>query len=200
MHNENLISTSHSSSEKTAITQISEPTYAGFWRRFGAYWIDFLIWLPLIGLSLWLGEKSRLFNLYYFLPGVLIGLFFHVWLVKQYGGTPGKLALKIKITQLDGSAVGYREAFIRHSVLFILTTLLSVAVLITTVGMSDAEYYSLTFTSRAIKLVELAPAWYQPVNILLNVWIWSEFVVILTNKKRRALHDFMANTVVVRSI
>jgi uncharacterized RDD family membrane protein YckC len=32
----------------------------------------------------------------------------------------------------------------------------------------------------------------------MNVWIFSEFVVLLTNKKRRALHDFMAGTVVIR--
>ncbi len=25
--------------------------YAGFWRRFGAYWIDVIVWLPLTALS-----------------------------------------------------------------------------------------------------------------------------------------------------
>jgi uncharacterized RDD family membrane protein YckC len=28
--------------------------------------------------------------------------------------------------------------------------------------------------------------------------LYSEFIVLLTNKKRRALHDFMAGTVVIR--
>jgi len=27
--------------------------------------------------------------------------------------------------------------------------------------------------------------------------LWSEFVVLLTNRKRRALHDFIAGTVVI---
>ena len=31
-----------------------------------------------------------------------------------------------------------------------------------------------------------------------QVWLWSELVVLLLNKKRRALHDFIAGTVVVK--
>jgi len=37
------------------------------------------------------------------------------------------------------------------------------------------------------------------VNILMQVWIWGEFLTMLFNKKRRAVHDFMAGTVVVRT-
>jgi uncharacterized RDD family membrane protein YckC len=197
MKNENLIS-SEQRQDNNGIPS-DKLVYAGFWRRFGAYWIDFLILLPLLGLSFWLGEKFRLFNLYYFFPGVLISLFFHVWLVKRYGGTPGKLVLKIKIARLDGSPVGYREAIMRHSILFILSTLVSLAMVIASYGMSDPEYLSLSFIERSIKLSQLAPPWYQTVNILLNVWIWSEFIIMLTNKKRRAIHDFMAGTVVIRN-
>lgn len=173
--------------------------YAGFWQRFGAYWVDVLVFLPIMGLSFWLGEKTRLFNLYYFVPGLLIGLWFHVYLVKQYGGTPGKLLLKVRIARVDGTAVGYKEAMIRHSVLFVLTTLTSIGLIIGALSMSDAQYFSLGFQARTMKLVELAPSWYQPITILVNIWVWSEFVVMLTNKQRRAPHDFMAGTVVLRN-
>jgi uncharacterized RDD family membrane protein YckC len=172
-------------------------TYAGFWRRFGAYWLDIIVFLPIMGLSLWLGEKSRLFYLYDFFPGLLIGLWFHVYLVKRYGGTPGKLLMKIRIARLDGSAVGYHQAATRYAVLVALSSLVSIAMICATLDMSDSEYLSLGFLARSAKLVDLAPNWYKPVNILLNVWIWSEFVVMLMNKRRRALHDFMAGTVVL---
>lgn len=173
--------------------------YAGFWRRFGAYWVDLLIFLPLTGLVLWMGEKSRLFQLYYFVPGLLIGLFFHVYLVKRYGGTPGKILLNMRIVRLDGTSVRYREALIRYSVLFVLMVLTSVASVAGTLSMSDTEYLSLGFQARSLRLAQLAPQWFMPVNILLNIWIWSEFVVMLTNKRRRALHDFMAGTVVIHT-
>ena len=106
--------------------------------------------------------------------------------------------MKTRISRLDGTAVSYRDALIRYSVLFVLSALISIATLVGTLNMSDSEYLSLGFQARNLRLMELVPAWFMPINILLNIWIWSEFVVMLTNKRRRALHDFMAGTVVIR--
>jgi uncharacterized RDD family membrane protein YckC len=37
------------------------------------------------------------------------------------------------------------------------------------------------------------------VNTALQIWIWGEFITMLFNKRRRAVHDYMAGTVVVRN-
>ena len=176
---------------------MTDMTYATFWRRFGAYWLDLLIMIPLVAISFWGQEQSRLFQLYWFLPGMLIGVLYHVYLVKRYGGTPGKLILNIKIAKLDGSDVGYREASLRYLVLFCLTFSMSFASIMVISGMTDAEYFSMDWTQRAEYTIENVPNWYHIAQIALNIWIWSEFIVMLTNKKRRALHDFMAGTVVI---
>jgi uncharacterized RDD family membrane protein YckC len=63
--------------------------------------------------------------------------------------------------------------------------------------MPSEQYLALGFMDRSKYLVARAPAWYGTVNLLLQLWVWGEFVVMLTNKKRRALHDFMAGTVVI---
>lgn len=173
--------------------------YAGFWRRFGAYWLDFVIFLPFAGLSCWVNEIHRLALFYTFVPGLIVSLWFHVYLVKRYGGTPGKLLLKTSITRLDGASVGYREALLRYSVIIVLSTLLSIALMTAITHMTDAEYLSLGFKDRSLRMVALAPGWYHPLYLLLNIWIWSEFIVMLTNKRRRALHDFIAGTVVIRN-
>lgn len=173
--------------------------YAGFWQRFGAYWIDVLCLLPLVGITLWLNGKHKSFTYYLFIPNQIISLWFQVYLVKKYGGTPGNLMLGIRIARLDGSPVGYREAILRYSVLFALTALMSIPVLLATWRMSDADYYSLGFLARNAKIVAGAPSWYGLINTLLNIWIWSEFIVMLTNKRRRSLQDFMAGTIVIRS-
>src|SRR5438876_2671458 len=68
-----------------------ELRYAGFWPRLGALLLDFLILLPLSAIAFWGSEKYRLFQMYYLLPGALFGLFYGVYLVRRYGGTPGKL-------------------------------------------------------------------------------------------------------------
>ena len=174
--------------------------YAGFWKRFGAYWIDVIVFLPVMALTFWGNEQSRLFGLYFFVPGIIIGLLFHVYLVKKYGGTPGKLLLKIKISKLDGSDVKYKEAILRYSVLFALSIIMSLAILLVSLEMSDELYFSMEWQARALYMNEHSPSWYGFVNILMNVWIWSEFVVMLTNKKRRAIHDFIAGTVVINKM
>ena len=74
----------------------------------------------------------------------------------------------------------------------------SAAIVIATLNMSDTEYFALGYQERGQRRSELAPSWLSWVTILMNIWIWGEFVVMLTNKKRRAVHDFMAGTVVVR--
>jgi uncharacterized RDD family membrane protein YckC len=51
---------------------------------------------------------------------------------------------------------------------------------------------------RAKKLEELTPNWYGFLKYFDQLWFWSEFLTMHFNKKRRALHDFMAGTVVIR--
>jgi len=49
--------------------------YAGFAPRLASLLLDFIIMLPLMVLSFWGSSQFRLFELYYFVPGILFGLF-----------------------------------------------------------------------------------------------------------------------------
>jgi uncharacterized RDD family membrane protein YckC len=178
--------------------EVTALEYASFWRRFGAYWLDVLIIFPITALAIWGNEQSRLFSLYYSVPGMLIGLWFHVYLVQRYGGTPGKLLLGIRITRLDGSPASYKEAMLRYSVLFVLSIAMVIALNTVVLEMTDAEYFSMDWQRRSLYMAEHAPVWYKTLTVAMQIWIWSEFIVMLTNKKRRAIHDFMAGTVVIR--
>lgn len=171
--------------------------YAGFGPRLASLLLDFVVTLPLGALAIWGTSSFRLFDLYYLIPGALFSLFYHVYLVRRYGGTPGKLLAGIVIRKVDGTPVGYREAFLRFSVTFVFSLLTSITLLFPLLQMTDAEYFSLSFLERGKRMIELAPVWYTPLNWAQIVWIWSELLVLLTNKKRRALHDFIAGTVVV---
>jgi uncharacterized RDD family membrane protein YckC len=176
-----------------------EFVYAGFWRRFGTYWIDAAIFLPLTGITYFLGEKTRLFFAYWFIPGLLIGLFFHVYLVKRYGGTPGKLILKTRIALTNGDPVSTKAALLRYSVLFLLSAFSSWALVTGALAMTDEHYFSLSYLAKMEAIVSRAPPWYNVVVVLTQIWVWSEFISMLLNKRRRAVHDYMAGTVVVRS-
>jgi len=171
--------------------------YGGFWRRFGALWLDFLVLLPITGLSVWGSSHYRLFYAYYFIPGIVFGLFYSVYLVRRFGGTPGKLIAGLLIRKPDGTPIGYREALLRYLPEAVLGAILQVGLIHAAFAISDAEYLSLGFLDQPKRLEALAPDWYRPAVIVNQIWIWSEFVVMMTNRKRRALHDFIAGTVVL---
>ena len=171
--------------------------YGGFWVRFAAFWLDFLVWSPLVAVLFLASQSYRLFSFYYLVPGTLMGLFYNVYLVRRFGGTPGKLIMGLRIRKVSGETVGYREALLRYVPDFLFGLLMSVAVIPPLFQMTYAEYHALSFMERQKHLEALAPNWYKPVQIANHVWIWSEFIVLLTNRRRRALHDFIAGTVVV---
>jgi uncharacterized RDD family membrane protein YckC len=173
--------------------------YAGFWPRLASLLLDAIIMIPLMALSFWGNAQFRLFGVYYFLPGIVFGLFYSVYLVRRFGGTPGKLIVGIRIRKLDGQPAGYREAFLRYLPDLVLGTLMSIAFIIPVFHMTDAEYHSLAFVERTKRMVELAPSWYKPLQWFQTAWVWGELIVLLTNRKRRALHDFIAGTVVVHA-
>ena len=173
--------------------------YAGFGPRLGSLLLDVIIMLPLSALAFWADGHYRLFSVYYLIPGTLFGLFYGVYLVRRFGGTPGKLIVGIRIRKLDGEPVGYHEAFLRYLPDAILGLLMSIALVFPLFHMSDSEYQSLAVMERAKRMVELAPSWYKPLHWIQTAWVLGELIVLLTNRKRRALHDFIAGTVVVHA-
>jgi len=174
-------------------------TYAGFWLRFAALWLDMLVMSPIIGLVWWGNEHFRLFDLYFFIPNMVFGFFFSVYLVQRFGGTPGKRLMKVRIVKVNGNPVTYREALIRYTPEWIMTVASSVALMVAALHLSDVQYFAAPSLIERTQLLKSAtPNWDKPIQLALNIWIWSEFIVLLTNKKRRALHDFIAGTVVIR--
>lgn len=173
--------------------------YAGFWPRLGALLLDMVIMLPLSAMAFWGSQRYRLFDLYSLVPNTLFGLFYSVYLVRRFGGTPGKLIVGVRICKVNGEPVGYREAILRYFPEFVLGLLMSIALLTSAFHMSDTEYHTLSFMERAKRMVELAPPWFKPLQIVQNIWVWGELIVLLTNRKRRALHDFIAGTIVIRT-
>lgn len=179
------------------IEGINATLYAGFWRRLGSILLDVIIMIPWIYI-LHSIQSISITAYYLTIPLALTFVFFYnIFLVKRFGGTPGKLALNIKILKLNGDDVTWREAVLRESV-NILIALFTQAIIIYALSQAnDAHYRSLTFVERTEYLFALVPALFTINTWLSNVWVYSELVVLLTNKRRRSIHDFIAGTVVV---
>lgn len=171
--------------------------YGGFGRRLGAILIDLVIVLPFIPVFWWGDSHFRLFQIYWIIFCQLFGLICSVYLVKRFGGTPGKLLMKLSIRKVNLEPVGYQEAFLRYLPDAALNFAANLGFAVVVMHMTDAEYFSLDHVERLKRFAELAPLWATPLKIANAVWFWGELLVLLTNKKRRALHDFIAGTVVV---
>lgn len=116
----------------------------------------------------------------------------------RWGATLGKLAVGIRVTLPDGGAIGWGRACLRESV-DILFILLLIGVETYTIGQAGSRFDDLTSFFAALRLLgELQPAWMQHANFLFSVWTWGNVATLCFTKQRRALHDFLAGTVVVR--
>jgi len=115
----------------------------------------------------------------------------------NYGGTFGKLIVGIKIVKVNGETIHYKEAFLRNIVDLVFGVTIVIMQAYTLFKISDPSHESLTWIKKAGYLYKSMPDSYKPISILNQIWIWSELIILLFNKKKRALHDFIAGTVVV---
>jgi uncharacterized RDD family membrane protein YckC len=174
-----------------------EEVYAGFWTRFCAGFADAFILLPFGFLFQCLEGFDRTLAIVVSILSSTLFAMYNVYFNAHFGGTLGKLAVGIRITQPDGTAIGWIEAWKRSSVDLAFAFAAVVAEVWALVLVDPIQYTSLEWLARNTLLQKHQPAWSDWVSILGQVWIWSEVVVLLFNKRKRAIHDFIAGTVVV---
>lgn len=173
--------------------------YAGFWRRLGAILADGVFMCPLFAV-IYVGlMQSHLFFLYWLLPSILFGLWYNVYLVKKFGATPGQRAFKLQIVMADGSPVTLKAAFVRYLVLFVLLVLYDTGSAIASFRIDGPVSRHMDFAERSELITMLTPAWASIVWNIGQVWLWGELLILLCNEERRALQDYMAGTVVIKT-
>jgi len=175
-----------------------EREYGGFWIRVGAYLIDTLIVIPVGLLNLVAMFWSRASAIGSFALGLLVAAFYWIYLVKRFGGTPGKRILDMRVSMLDGSPVTTTAAIIRYAPLYVLTAISSVAALVGVLSISSESFESMGFLAKMQVYSASQPAWGQWVGFAMWGWLITTAIVMVCNHRRRALHDIFAGTVVLR--
>ncbi len=175
-----------------------EPHYGGFWIRLGAFILDCIILFPFIALYIFWGHRlPRL--AFQFEPMLLLAVTssYHVLGVRYWGGTPGKLLCGLRVVRTDLEPAGWKEAVLRESVNIALGLVGEVLFILAAQQVSDAAFAG-GRKGLMIEIVAMRGLPGRVVDWLGNGWMLSEFLVLLTNRKRRALHDFVAGAVVVQ--
>ena len=170
--------------------------YATFWQRFAAIWIDFFVLLPLMFIQVWLESVSKTAAIVLVIPMAVAYCAYTIYCHGRFGQTVGKHAMGIRVMRTTGERIGWREAWLRSSVDVAFAALAVISSLVALTAISDTDYYGVGWMQRAQNLHALEPAWLGWTMTASQIWIWSEVIIMLFNKRRRALHDFIAGTVV----
>jgi uncharacterized RDD family membrane protein YckC len=173
--------------------------YAGFWPRLAAIIVDMIVLAPVIGISFWTLSASRTTALLLELPLAFAFAFYNIYFIGRWGQTIGKMALKIRVVRLDGGEAGFKRAFYRHAVDFAFSVATSALAVYALMSVTDHEYSMLAFDERVNLAEDKTGVWTSALIWLSFAWTGSELVVLLLNEKRRALHDYIAGTVVIRT-
>lgn len=161
-------------------------------RRFWAGFIDGLVFLPLGWLDSWILGTPRPTAI---LIGWMLISYPAYWLYSVlmhgfYGQTLGKKALGVVVLDLSEKPISMKQSFLRDSFFIAINS----AALILMIY--------LTLTGRRQVLPDEPVSFADP-ELILGIaslfWFLAEILTCLTNKKRRALHDFIAGTVVVNT-
>jgi uncharacterized RDD family membrane protein YckC len=170
------------------------PIYKNFWRRLGANLLDGLILMPFALAPYWIFKADLGAGLAYYVLLIAGSCWYQVWFYARYGATPGKMAVGLKLMTVDLRKIGWDHALRRSAP--------SIALAITGAGLQIAnilahregihEMNYMTFN------LMLSSGSVKSHSVLMQLWTWSELFTMLFNPKRRAIHDFIGGTVVVR--
>lgn len=120
------------------------------------------------------------------IAGNLIWLLYTVIMHAKYGQTYGKMACKVRVIDFKTEGpISYRQAFLREGIPIAFC-----------LGLVFYEIYAIFSGALSQESMQV------PVSLLSTLqqlWFVAEVITMLTNEKRRALHDFIAGTVVVRT-
>lgn len=171
--------------------------YGNFGERIAAGLLDGVFLIPVTLGSLYF-NSLHLYHYYYtFAVTQLIIAFYCIYLPVRYGNTPGRRIIGLTILKLDGSAITYREAFLKFLPLLSIA-LLAFVVQCWSIALADAAVFDqLGWVEQTTYLKEFSPIpmWVQ--MVVIYGYYLATIIMVLTNPRNRSLSDQLAGTVVV---
>ena len=172
-------------------TKFAFEKYRTLWPRFFAPYIDSLVFWPLNGLLfivlLLLKTPVKALTIIKFAIG-LVFLVYKIYFTGRFGQTIGKMACKVKVIDAKtGADISYFQAVLRN-IVSIGNTVIALVFFPGHIFFTRADYKQLIF-SPSFKIIVAASI----------IWTIANIIVFFSNDKRRAIHDYIAATVVVRT-
>ncbi len=169
----------------------AEPEYAGFWIRFVASLIDFLVFLPLTILLFY--NMIKLKSLPLQVAIIVITAIYKPVMEAIYGATLGKMALKIKVLTKDLGKIDGFQAFVRYIpwLLGNVISLFTAAILF-----ANGQFVEDTTMMSMQVQSEVVPQW---MGFISSGVLLFAGISIIFNRSKRGIHDLMAGSVCIKT-
>jgi uncharacterized RDD family membrane protein YckC len=168
-------------------TTTDETKWAGFWIRVGASLIDFLVYLPLVGLNLY--NLYSLKNLPLQLIITLIMIAYKPLMEFRYSATLGKMAVKIKVVNTEFEKLTFSQAWVRY-IPWLIGQVVSIFTTIILFTNPDFQYAT-GMVEVATVQKEIIP---QAYSYITSGILLISCLVVAFNDKKQGLHDMIAKT------
>jgi uncharacterized RDD family membrane protein YckC len=160
---------------------------AGFWIRFVATFIDGLVFIPVVVVSV--------INLF-FMKNLMLQLLLHVpsllykpLMEARYGATWGKMAVGVRVVDEFGEKLSVAAAYVRFGP-FLLGLLVSLAGSV--VIFSSPEYQSAKTLMELVQLPVVSQ--FGNANNIIQLLVAVECLFAAFTRRKRALHDMLAGS------
>lgn len=165
--------------------------HVGFWPRVGASLIDFLLYIPVVGL---------MFLNMYFLGNILVHLLLLIALTvykpimeAKYGATLGKMAIGAKVVSTNYQPITAATAVTRYFP-FAITQLISIFSVIV-VSADHGFTTTMNFLEFSAAQSEVVPS---IIDTAASIFVLVSCLAVAFSGTKQGLHDQMAKTYVVR--
>jgi uncharacterized RDD family membrane protein YckC len=169
-------------------TDLAQRKYSTFWPRFWAGTLDGLFlrpvyWIQTFIFGYTMSASLRISTLVFC---SIFGLAYSVWMHARFGQTLGKMVCKVIVLDVSERPLSLRQAILRDIFSLITLPILFVVEIPQVIRGVDVSTNP-----------ELSPVMWVLLSSGLILFL-IEIATMLTNQKRRALHDYIARSVVVR--
>ena len=165
--------------------------YASFIQRVAASLVDMVIFIPIIAASFY--NTMDMKNLGLAMLLILVSFLYKPLMEYYYGATLGKMAMKLKVLDLNFEDISMGQSFSRAFPWIISTV---VNLIVTYLMFQDPDFYdAIGFFAFGQYSNEFAASSY---NTYAGLVLLISIIFIFWEKRKQTLHDKVAKTVVVK--
>jgi uncharacterized RDD family membrane protein YckC len=169
-----------------------EKRYKTFWRRLWAGAIDITVFSPLSLIYTWVWSTFKdhpVLLLFWFIFSSTAGHIYSIIFHGLYGQTLGKMAVNVKVVDVSGNKLSMSQAFRRDMVplfLFSISLAIDGPKILHGIYPQNPAFLKFDFIFFLTFFTGIG-------------WFLAEVLTMLTNNRRRAVHDYIAGSVVIKT-